>query len=168
LIVKEVAWTSNSSLLAGIIFDENNKRLTPSHAVKGNKRYRYYISSSLSTKRAEGDNKGWRLPAEGIEKLVKESLGRFLQDQLQLMGALSFDAPSLHDMECLNQFTSGNPVRRSSEALVPKLIMRVTVSEDKLLLELSTASLRDGIVTLTRLAFDRDPEVASPDEKSIL
>lgn len=61
------------------------------------------------------------------------------------MSALSLDAPTMQEMECLNQFTIGNPVRRSSEALVPKLITRVTVSEEKLLLELSTACLRDII-----------------------
>ena len=37
------------SLLAGLIVDAEGKRLTPSHAVKGGKRYRYYVSRSLIT-----------------------------------------------------------------------------------------------------------------------
>ena len=135
----------NGSLLAGLIFDDKAKRLTPNHAVKGNKRYRYYISSALNGKRAEEGNKGWRLPAKEIEKLVKESLNRFLKDQLQLMSALSLDTPTMQEMEGLNRFTSGNPIRLSSESLVTRLITRVTVYEDKLLLELSTASLRETI-----------------------
>lgn len=37
------------SLLAGKIIDEVGERLTPSHAQKGKKRYRYYISQRLVT-----------------------------------------------------------------------------------------------------------------------
>ena len=55
------------------------------------------------------------------------------------------DTPTVQEMEGLNRFTSGNPVRLSSESLVTRLITRVTVCEDKLLLELSAASLRETI-----------------------
>ena len=37
------------SLLAGLIVDAEGKRLTPTHAVKRGKRYRYYVSRSLIT-----------------------------------------------------------------------------------------------------------------------
>ena len=37
------------SLLAGMVFDENGERLTPSHAVKKGTRYRYYVSRALIT-----------------------------------------------------------------------------------------------------------------------
>src|SRR5712691_7445397 len=36
-----------SSLLAGLIYDGNGNRLTPSHAVKNGKRYRYYVSQAV-------------------------------------------------------------------------------------------------------------------------
>jgi hypothetical protein len=35
------------SLLAGLIYDGNGTRMTPSHAVKDGKRYRYYLSNKL-------------------------------------------------------------------------------------------------------------------------
>ncbi|MEO7861334.1 MAG: recombinase family protein, partial [Nitrospirales bacterium] len=37
------------SLLAGMIFDETGQPLTPTHATKGGRRYRYYVSKSLIT-----------------------------------------------------------------------------------------------------------------------
>ena len=40
---------SMSSPLAGKLFDEQGDALTPSHAVKGERRYRYYVSRSLMT-----------------------------------------------------------------------------------------------------------------------
>jgi DNA invertase Pin-like site-specific DNA recombinase len=36
------------SLLAGILFDESGERLTPSHAQKGGRRYRYYVSRGVA------------------------------------------------------------------------------------------------------------------------
>jgi site-specific DNA recombinase len=38
------------SLLAGMLFDGDGNRMTPSHAVKKNTRYRYYVSRSLITR----------------------------------------------------------------------------------------------------------------------
>jgi DNA invertase Pin-like site-specific DNA recombinase len=40
----------SSSLLAGILYDSSGNRMTPSHAVKKGKRYRYYLSNSLAIK----------------------------------------------------------------------------------------------------------------------
>ncbi len=138
--------TTNCSLLTGIIFDEKGRRLTPNHAVKGTKRYRYYISSSLNGKRTSDESdKGWRLPADGIEKLVKNSVHRLFQDQLQLMGALSLDTPTLQEMERLAEFSQNKLQGRRIDAVVQQIIMRVTVSEDKFTLELNIANLRDVI-----------------------
>ena len=50
------------SLLAGLAFDENGERLTPSHAVKKGTRYRYYVSTSLITGAAKDQIKGTAHP----------------------------------------------------------------------------------------------------------
>ena len=42
--------TRQPSLLAGMLFDRDGNRMTPSHAVKKGTRYRYYVSRSLITK----------------------------------------------------------------------------------------------------------------------
>src|SRR5204863_2245989 len=44
------ARTRQPSLLAGLLFDGDGHRMTPSHAVKGGTRYRYYVSRPLITK----------------------------------------------------------------------------------------------------------------------
>ena len=60
------------SPLAGKIMDEAGERLTPSHAQKGKKRYRYYISKKLVTGVSEvGERqKTWRIPAQGLEESI--------------------------------------------------------------------------------------------------
>jgi hypothetical protein len=35
------------SLLTGLLFDAEGQRMTPTHAVKNNRRYRYYVSRPL-------------------------------------------------------------------------------------------------------------------------
>src|SRR5689334_18550723 len=45
------------------------ERLTPSHAVKKGRRYRYYVSAAVITD-AGTDREGWRLAAREIEEAV--------------------------------------------------------------------------------------------------
>ena len=60
------------SPLAGKIIDEAGERLTPSHAQKGKKRYRYYISQKLVTGVSHADEKQrtWRIPALTLEGAI--------------------------------------------------------------------------------------------------
>ncbi|MEQ8249416.1 MAG: recombinase family protein [Alphaproteobacteria bacterium] len=62
------------SLLAGILFDEHGRRLTPSHANKGGRRYRYYVTDP----RDGGRLPAIRLPAKEVETAVLAELGRYL------------------------------------------------------------------------------------------
>jgi hypothetical protein len=61
---------SSESLLMGRIFDDRGNRMTPSHARKHGKRYRYYLSSALSQGWAEHAGSVRRIPAPEIETLV--------------------------------------------------------------------------------------------------
>ena len=48
------------SLLAGLLVDAWGGRLTPSHAVKQGRRYRYYLSAALITEAGTDRARGWR------------------------------------------------------------------------------------------------------------
>ncbi|GAA0464730.1 hypothetical protein GCM10009096_01520 [Parasphingorhabdus litoris] len=64
----------NPSLLTSIITDPDGKPMTPAHAKKGSKRYRYYV-----TRTPPGDESPkWRLPAGEIERLVIDKVARHL------------------------------------------------------------------------------------------
>jgi site-specific DNA recombinase len=78
-----------SSFLKGKLFDENGGRLTPSYAVKRDRRYRYYVSQSLVAGAASDAPKGWRLPAPEIERIVVEEVARLLSDRSAIAGALT-------------------------------------------------------------------------------
>lgn len=60
----------NPSLLTGMITDPDGKPMTPAHAKKGSKRYRYYV-----TRTQPGDKSTkWRMPAGEIERLVVDAV----------------------------------------------------------------------------------------------
>ncbi|MCO5065035.1 MAG: recombinase family protein [Rhizobiaceae bacterium] len=70
-------------LLNGLLFDETGDRLSPIHATKAGKRYRYYISSRLKSGRREQQD-GWRIPASEIESIALQELNKVLSDEVLL------------------------------------------------------------------------------------
>ena len=62
------------SLLSGLIFDSGGNRMSPTHAVKKGKRYRYYVSAPLITGSRGEHLNGRRIPAGDIEGLVLDRL----------------------------------------------------------------------------------------------
>ena len=81
------------SLLAGLAFDENGERLTPTHAVKKGTRYRYYVSRSLIIGTAKDHSKGRRIPAGNLEHLVVGRIRTFLADQGAILDAIHDEHP---------------------------------------------------------------------------
>jgi len=57
-----------------VLTDADGNRLTPTHAVKKGRRYRYYVSMALITGTHSEHPKGRRIPAGDIEGLVLDRL----------------------------------------------------------------------------------------------
>jgi DNA invertase Pin-like site-specific DNA recombinase len=77
------------SRLRGKLFDESGVVLTPSHAVKSGRRYRYYVSrssSSISTpaNAEHARSPQWRLPAREIERLVGDAIAALFANRAEL------------------------------------------------------------------------------------
>ena len=85
------------SLLAGLLFDGDGNRMTPSHAVKKCTRYRYYVSGSLITKDRTETPAALRIPAAEIEQLVSDRVHRWLLDpgSIDKSTAARFADPSI-------------------------------------------------------------------------
>jgi len=85
-----VSRATKPSPLMGKLFDETGAPLTPSHAVKNGRRYRYYVSKRLidGSATADEDRQGWRLPAREIERVVGDAVNSFLADRAALTSAV--------------------------------------------------------------------------------
>jgi site-specific DNA recombinase len=75
------------SLLAGLLFDADGNRMTPTHAVKNGRRYRYYVSHPLITGARARSPNGMRVPAPAIEQLVTERIRHLFGDPASLIEA---------------------------------------------------------------------------------
>jgi DNA invertase Pin-like site-specific DNA recombinase len=95
---KGMAPSPAPSPLTGLLFDEAGRRLTPSHARKNGKRYRYYVSAPLS--RGEKIKDGVRVPAPDLEQLVLATIVDHLRDSIWLTGLLG-EAIDARDVKAL-------------------------------------------------------------------
>jgi site-specific DNA recombinase len=135
----------SGSLLAGLIVDQRGNRLTPSHACKGDRRYRYYVSA-VANKGGEGT---WRLPANEIEGTVVEGITSFLNDQPRLLNELVSRNTGLDHLECIlqkaRQLVSriGKATRASRRALLLRLIAIIEINANRLRIKVRKKGLCD-------------------------
>lgn len=81
------------SLLAGKLIDETGQAMIATHATKGSRRYRYYVSDTLHHR--EGD--GLRIPARKIDGAVSLQITQLFKDPLALLTrcGLAYDPADL-------------------------------------------------------------------------
>jgi site-specific DNA recombinase len=64
----------SDALLAGKLFDDRGNRMSPSHATKRGRRYRYYISLAILQGRQEDVGSVTRVPAMELERRVVDAV----------------------------------------------------------------------------------------------
>src|ERR1700719_2851812 len=75
----------------GLLFDAQGGRLTPSHAVKKGRRYRYYVSAALITEAGTDRAQGWRRAGREIEEAVIRILADALTSPASLVERFGAD-----------------------------------------------------------------------------
>jgi DNA invertase Pin-like site-specific DNA recombinase len=107
---------ATSSPLIGKLFDDQGERLTPSHAVKGNRRYRYYVSSSLMKGAARKSGQGWRVPAFEIERNLAAAVAGILDERTAIVADIEQAGLGAHDITSILATTAVWSTRLRSEA----------------------------------------------------
>ena len=74
---------------SGLIVESDSTRLSPTHAVKKGKRYRYYVFTALITRSRSEHPKGRRIPAGDIEGLVLDRLRALLASDAEVSDAVA-------------------------------------------------------------------------------
>lgn len=123
------------SLLAGLLVDHKGRRLTPSHAQKGTRRYHYYVRTAddLADRDAA---KALRWPARELDEAVLRALAGFLKDGLRLAALIGkVDAQMLRRRlegaaELAERLATESTAARIE--LVQRIVARVTLHPDHL------------------------------------
>ena len=162
--------TRQPSLLAGMLFDRDGNRMTPSHAGKKGTRYRYYVSGSLITKDRTETSAGLRIPAAEIEQLVSSRVHRWLLDPGSIYKSTSArlsDASTQQRLVAraadIGKRWPELPVTRK-RAVLASLIERIEVSVDQVDIRLrppQLSALLDAAATLSQGATDDETEILS-------
>ena len=135
------------SLLAGLIFDGLGHRMSPTHAVKAGKRYRYYISRPLVTEGRAKAPTACRIPAAEVEQVVTDRVRALLSDGTVVLDAVSASPATAEQYSEL--VTQAADLARSWTELAPHeqrrivttLITRVEVGDESVALHVVPARL---------------------------
>ncbi|MBP0465212.1 recombinase family protein [Roseomonas sp. PWR1] len=79
---------SHPSLLAGMVTDATGEPMIPTHANKGGRRYRYYVSNGLVTGTREDHAEALRVPAAALERVVVGRIARLLSDGSEVLSVM--------------------------------------------------------------------------------
>lgn len=135
------------SLLVGLITDGNGQRMTPTHAVKKSRRYRYYVSTGLVSGTRSDHTKGWRIPAGDVEMLVLDRIRSFLASERAVGEALSrfdLDASAIRSaMATAIQLVEGwaNLSQIKLRELVRTVVGAITVDDEMVLASLKPTAV---------------------------
>jgi site-specific DNA recombinase len=133
------------SLLAGLIVDSDGNRMTPTHAKKRAKRYRYYVSAPLLA------GEGLRVSAGDIEALVLDRLRALLSSRTDVsetlapldLDAYALDAALRKALKLSERWLAMPPVELKS--LVQEIVDRITVAADRIEIQLSDDVAREVV-----------------------
>src|ERR1700724_3258098 len=167
---REGGKTRQPSLLAGLLFDRDGNRMTPSHAIKKGTRYRYYVSGSLITKDRTENSAALRIQAAEIEQLVSDRVHRWLLDpgSIDKSTAARLADPSIQPRRVARAAGIGKywpelPVARK-RAVLATLVERIDVRADRIDIRLRPprlAALLDGPDTSPQGANGEETELLS-------
>jgi site-specific DNA recombinase len=140
------AQAAEPSLLAGVLVDARGERLTPSHAVKKGRRYRYYVSAALITDAGTDRAQGWRLAAREIEEVVIRILADALTSPASLVerfGAAGMPGGQIRKLlgraARMAAALDGSPTERAK--LVRELVEKIILDEKRITIKLRCGPL---------------------------
>jgi len=153
-------------LLNGLVFDETGDRLSPIHATKQGKRYRYYVSSRLKDGRANR-NDGWRIPAVEIEAIVLSQLKLMLCDTAMLSRWMH-EAGYPHGIEAglataaerYRLLTEGSEPHQLREPIAG-LVRRIDITTDSIKLFIMRSAVVARLVETTPAGSPTSADLAS-------
>lgn len=145
------------SLLVGLVFDGEGRAMTPSHATKPGKRYRYYITRSDQL----DDAPAWRVSAHDLEQIICDQLAALLTDQHFICGCAS-GAPADIIGQALAKADIAAATLRSGAArdkgiLMPQLVSRIDLHEEGVDLTIGQAGLGQVLGLDTAAPYSDEP-----------
>ncbi len=164
---RRISQPDDHSFLAGKLYDHRGNRMGASHASKGGRRWRYYVSRAALTGRKQDAGSIVRVPASEIENRITRAVGTHLAVQ----AAIAIDDHNINHSvlgasQAIPQHEQTRRLRRDppTEDDVRNAIERATVSAKRIEIVLSESIVAEGqdrVLTLpwTRTSSRRRREI---------
>jgi site-specific DNA recombinase len=141
-----------SSLLTGLVEDEQGTKYTPSFTVKSGRRYRYYVSQlvikNTVTRAGSGST---RVPAQELESRVIEMLVAFLKSDAEVFDGLNLagEGPAIASRLVIAAkhlaTRLGSMSSQELRDLLASVLWRITLHEDKIEIKIDSRTLRQQL-----------------------
>ena len=148
------------SLLIGMVVDSENRPMSPSHANKGKKRYRYYITRD---DQLDG-SPAWRVSAHDLERLVCDEVLRFLTDRHSVQNAFPDTCNVQHLKYVLEQSASAATILESGMAGEKQRLLKALVPQ----IQLQEGAIEISIAPSALLTFYGSEACASMDGPPVI
>ena len=131
---RRISQPDEHSFLAGKLYDDRGNRMSASHASKGGRRWRYYVSRAALTGREQDAGSVVRIPASEIENRITRAVGTHLAVQSSAIADYHIDYCVLDASQAITQHEQTRGSRRNppTENDVRKAIERATVSATRI------------------------------------
>ena len=143
------------SLLVGLLYDGLGRRMSPAHANKQGKRYRYYITHDQQ--RSDRSQPTWRVPAHDLEQMAIDMVSSFLRDGGAIHGAIKIDDGG--EIEIAIERASAaaaslsNGIAASQRAVLKDIVERIDLHDDHVDIALNLTSLAPEVDSVHHLSF---------------
>jgi DNA invertase Pin-like site-specific DNA recombinase len=137
------------SPLAGLLWDGHGRRLSPSHAARSGRRYRYYVSNIQDDAL---DEPCWRISAPDIETLVAARLADAITSAIArhiAAGKLSGDAIKKLQQAGADATDQIQGLPHVQRRIFLQLITRVDLSEQSILITTNLSAIDSGLASST-------------------
>jgi site-specific DNA recombinase len=155
------------SLLAGLLFDSNGHPMSPTHATKGQKRYRYYVSQAVLKYVEDDGGSVLRVPAMNVESVVVEQLKRLLRNSktiLQPTQSLDIPGEELSRMLTLAGTLADKWERLSQQRKIRflnQVLTKIVLAQNYLESHFNLMGLLHHLSPSIENRFTEDPEINS-------
>ena len=153
---RRAAQPDDHSFLAGKLFDDRGNRMGASHASKGGRRWRYYVSRAALSGRRQEAGPVVRIPAAEIEDRVARAVGMYLAGRASVIADHHINCGVVGgDVASAQRDQTRRPTDRPTENDVRNAIDRVTVSATQIEIVLSESIVSEGQDRLLTLPWSR-------------
>ena len=162
---KTRAEPNSANMLAGLLFDDQGNRFTPTHSLKNGKRYRYYAVLPPSGRTSKKfDRPNLRIAASEIESLVAAELKACLSNHKRLVELLALESGKPAELRRVLAQAKAfalaleKDISAESRTILTEIVKSIVIAPTKVRIELIRHALLSELATEAAVYNGRDDQ----------